>query len=1035
MDDLLHRLQSQLGDRYDIVRELGRGGMATVLLARDRKHERDVAIKVLREEVGESLAGERFLREIGTTARLLHPHVLPIFDSGAAGRNLYYVMPYVPGDSLRDMIAARGRLDIRDALRIAIQVTDGIGYLHAQGVVHRDIKPGNILVADDGTAWIADLGIARALHHAANPSVTASGVAVGTPLYMSPEQADPDAEVDGRADIYALGCVLHEMLTGRPPFTGSVHVLIQRKAQGLPGRLTDPIPDVPAAAAPVLRKCLAPDTANRFADAEALSAALTALSASTGAGPFQPGVPALTGRRTRHGIVLAITIVALLALAQAVRRGTRERAGTPQSSPDYFRFALLPFERPEGAVARDEEGLLRSALGRWEDVRIVDDIRLAEAIAREPRGRIDARAADRIARRTGAGRFITGEVAAVRSRSLLRLVVRSTGEAAAGRVPLSVFVDELVRNDAALEHLVEAVLFADLADLDPPDSLSLPGTRNAAARRAYLNGLRALDHWDMAIADSAFRSATAKDPAYAPAHFWIAQIALWRGAGLEEVGSEADLALAVPDRLRVPERERAAAMQAMGRGRFPEACDRFRALTVHDPFDFAAWFGLAECHHRDDAVVRGSGPSGWRFRSSHHTATEAYRRAFQLLPSARTAFRSEGYRRIREVLHTHGGSFRRGFSAPPDRREFWADMSWLGDSLAFTPYPVEDVIQGRPGTVSPTALTAIDQQQAVFHEIARTWYDALPESPDALEALAVSLELRGAGEAIDTLVKARRLATVSADRFRLAAGEVWLRLKFGAPDRLADLGRARVLADALLGADTALPGMADVVASLAAIAGRVDDAARAMRRNAREEPSIPLQLIADSEALLMYAAFGEPADSIRAIEDRIERGVRQAIAPVSVPRVRYRLLARAAVLAMPADTFQIIRSGHTQGDYLLEAASDVLRGDTLSLRERLDRIGTLRRTVRPADISPDAILSEALLLAAAGDAERAAEWLDRSLEAVRWTPPWMFARPVDTASFIRAMALRASLARQSGDTATADRWMAAVSTLRNPTPF
>jgi len=201
-----------------IDRELGRGGMAVVYLARDLKHDRDVALKVLRPELGRSIGTDRFLREIRIEASLQHPHILPLHDSGEADGLLYYSMPFVEGESLRERINREEQLTIEGAVAIAIDVAQALQHANERGVVHRDIKPENILLTGDN-AVVADFGIASAMAEAGAETLTESGVAIGTPAYMSPEQAG-GRPVDGRCDIYALGCVLYEMLVGEPPFTG-----------------------------------------------------------------------------------------------------------------------------------------------------------------------------------------------------------------------------------------------------------------------------------------------------------------------------------------------------------------------------------------------------------------------------------------------------------------------------------------------------------------------------------------------------------------------------------------------------------------------------------------------------------------------------------------------------------------------------------------------------------------------------------------------------------------------------------------------
>ncbi|MDH3456222.1 MAG: serine/threonine protein kinase, partial [Gemmatimonadota bacterium] len=219
MNPLEQLVLSALGDRYPLVRELGRGGAAVVYLADDRKHHRQVAIKVLRPELAATLGTDRFLREIEIAAQLSHPHILPLYDSGEAEGLLYYVMPYVTGESLRERIARTGRLELAEAVHITTEVADALTYAHGRGVVHRDIKPENILL-ESGHALVTDFGIARAVSKAGEERVTSPGIVVGTPIYMSPEQAEGNGETDQRTDVYALGCVLYEMIAGEPPFTG-----------------------------------------------------------------------------------------------------------------------------------------------------------------------------------------------------------------------------------------------------------------------------------------------------------------------------------------------------------------------------------------------------------------------------------------------------------------------------------------------------------------------------------------------------------------------------------------------------------------------------------------------------------------------------------------------------------------------------------------------------------------------------------------------------------------------------------------------
>ena len=275
MTDLRSRLQPSLADRYTIDREVGRGGMATVYLAHDLKHDRQVALKVLHPELAASLGAERFLREIQTAARLQHPHILPLYDSGQADGLLFYVMPYVQGDSIRGRLSRDKKLPLEEALAIARDVAAALDFAHRQGVVHRDIKPENVML-HEGEAMVTDFGIAKAVSAAGTGNITQTGMAIGTPAYMSPEQASAEREPDGRSDIYSLGCMLYEMLTGSAPFTGASAQAVIMK------RFLEPVPSLraamPGVAEPVdqaVTRALAKEPGDRFATAAELVKALT----------------------------------------------------------------------------------------------------------------------------------------------------------------------------------------------------------------------------------------------------------------------------------------------------------------------------------------------------------------------------------------------------------------------------------------------------------------------------------------------------------------------------------------------------------------------------------------------------------------------------------------------------------------------------------------------------------------------------------------------------------------------------------------
>jgi serine/threonine-protein kinase len=366
------RLAASLADRYRIERELGAGGMATVYLAHDIKHDRDVAIKVLRPELAAVIGADRFLSEIRTTANLQHPHILPLFDSGAADGFLFYVMPFIEGESLRDRLTREKQLPINDSVRIATEIAGALDYAHRHGVIHRDIKPENILL-HDGRALVADFGIALAASKAGGARMTETGMSLGTPQYMSPEQAMGEREITARSDVYALGAVLFEMLLGEPPFTGPtaqaiVAKVMTEKPPGMVSRRERVPPQVEDATLTALEKL----PADRFATAAQFAEALNAPTAA-GAGARKASAHAATPWWQRHAVPMiavlgATAVVAVVVGLMAIRKsstpattalnrlGLELDASHPLQENGGVRLAWSPDGRAFVYVAADPQG-------------------------------------------------------------------------------------------------------------------------------------------------------------------------------------------------------------------------------------------------------------------------------------------------------------------------------------------------------------------------------------------------------------------------------------------------------------------------------------------------------------------------------------------------------------------------------------------------------------------------------------------------------------------------------------------------------
>ena len=357
MTDAATRLSAALAGQYAIERELGAGGMATVYLARDLKHDRQVALKVLRPELAATLGPDRFPREIRIVAKLQHPHVLPLHDSGESSGFLYYVMPYVEGESLRARLTREGQMPVHDAVRVLREVVDALAYAHGQGILHRDIKPDNVMLSGRH-AMVMDFGVAKAVSDAGGEKLTTVGVAVGTPTYMSPEQATGDLHVDHRSDIYAVGILGYELLTGKPPFVAhTAQAVLSAQVLERPKPVNDLRPAVPEALSDLLLKCLEKNPADRWQSADEILHALEIM--ATPSGGITPTTtrpvkatdarrgPA--GRRWAIGVAAGVVVVAVASGIALVARG--------DAGPGTNRIAVLPIQDISGADGQFVEAM------------------------------------------------------------------------------------------------------------------------------------------------------------------------------------------------------------------------------------------------------------------------------------------------------------------------------------------------------------------------------------------------------------------------------------------------------------------------------------------------------------------------------------------------------------------------------------------------------------------------------------------------------------------------------------------------------
>ncbi|HEX6433485.1 MAG TPA: protein kinase [Gemmatimonadales bacterium] len=509
MPDSFALLKTALADRYAIERELGRGGMATVYLAEDLKLGRRVALKVLRPELSPALGADRFLREITIASRLQHPHILSLHDSGIAGQMLFYAMPYVEGESLRTRLGRQLQLEIAEAIRITMEVADALGYAHGVGVLHRDVKPENILLTADH-ALVADFGIAKALDSAATERLTETGLALGTPHYMSPEQASGGRTLDARSDLYALGCVLYEMLAGEPPFTGpTAQAILARHAVDPVPNLRTIRPNVPPALQRVVAKALSKVPADRFASAAAFREALERAMQS----------PEIARRQVKSRRVVA----GLAAGAALIGLGLALRARIPPSlaADESIRsLAVAPFENLTGDstqvyLARGITEQLITELAQVSALRVIDLNNGHERLPTEELARtlkIDALLTGSL-QRAGDALHINAKLTSARSGDFLWArgfdgelrqvlnVQRELARAVVDRIRISPTTQERSRISAARQPVTPAAFEAYVRGAYFLSRMTVPGFRKGAEY---------------------FQAAIQADPAYAKAYAGLA---------------------------------------------------------------------------------------------------------------------------------------------------------------------------------------------------------------------------------------------------------------------------------------------------------------------------------------------------------------------------------------------------------------------------------------------------------------------------------------------------------------------------------
>jgi tetratricopeptide (TPR) repeat protein len=868
---------------YEVTGLLGRGGMATVYLARDHKHHRTVAVKVFDAGVGAAIGREWFLREIDIAAGLHHPHILPLHDSGEVDGRLYYVMPHVEGESLRQRLSREGQIPLASVRRIVQEVAGALDYAHRQHVVHRDIKPENILL-QEGQAIVADFGIARAL----DPGVVDVGSAetipaLGTPAYMSPEQATRTAGIDGRADIYALGCMVYEMLAGAPPFTGAtVQAILEQHAASPVPSLREVRPDLPLALEQAVTCALQKAPADRFATAGELADAIDA---------------AVTAKVTRPRLrTLAVGTGLALSAAVALLAGT-EHGKTAELDATLVAIAPFRVAAAEPSLAYLGEGmvdLLAAKLGAEAGARPVNPRSTLSAWHRLTGGEgheIVADAPLQLAQRLGAGRLIDGSVVGTPGDlTLSASLLRSPDGRTVATASVQGTVDSLPR---LLDRLVARLLTLD-AGVDvsrlPAMSTSLP------ALRAFLAGRAAFRRGQLDRAFRQFRDATVLDSTFALAAFELVHVSLWLDWGEE---ARRGLRLAEAGRSRLSREDLALLAAWPLITRFPtgpELIGRWRAAAEEYPDRAEIWYWLGDAYYHagrgvglDDrlGLAQQAFRRGWALDSAN---------AFDSLAPARSPLLAEPLKHMVEIAQMKhdtasvlrlarialsadsmgerawyfrwhqalalGDSARRAFWADSDRIDARAiekistfiTTSGIGsqDWLRATRLDTRNEENGRPGVTAESHLTVL-LNSGRPHEVQRM--RLLPDDTTfgvvgkVMGALYWEQDTSGTGAAV------RRLALISQGHLRsgrvgmqqlraLCTAAIWRAAHADFADAATAIGRLpHAIPPAISGWDSI---RATQYATLCA--ALID----AMRAGALHLPDAPVKLASADEAARTY---------------------------------------------------------------------------------------------------------------------------------------------------------------------------------------
>jgi serine/threonine-protein kinase len=1005
----------QLLERYDVIEEIGRGGHAVVYKAYDRSLSRDVAVKLLRDDVLTPDVRLRFAQEVQVLATLQHPHILHVHDSGTFAGRPFAVMELAPAQSLAHRLERERQLPLLDAVQIVREIASALSHAHARGVLHRDVKPENILLGPGG-AILADFGIARLTGDIDISRITSTGEAVGTLQYMSPEQLCAEA-VDARSDQYALACVFYEMLAGvRPHTAATFEGLRALRLTGQQPPVSVYRPAVTPALEEIIARAMAVNAADRFRSMDELLMAvdlartgeMVAGSDSHGhtrvtTGPASARVEStqVEIKQTIGRMPLAIGAVALV--AAAVWAIAKPPTAPLQAASDGMMTVAVAANGSDTLTA-----LLRA--------------RLMTELSAWPEVEVHPAPSSRTMLSVGASAVPLGD--SVQLRIDARVPSTDASRSTSARRVIHVVAPEALRNGSPLYAELARELLAGRAPKDVP-GLEQLSTRSLRVLRLYVQAFDALRRGALDSAVQDFRRVTDAEPTFAPARFWSAQTMAWRMPRAVDTW-RADADALQPGESGTLEALLGTALQQLARRAYPEACATYRAATVRDASSFVAWWGLGECQRLDDVVLSSS--RGRYYRSSHWSALKAYRAAAPLVrwPGLQAALHTN----ITQDLYVNGTRARPGRDAASGARVY-ALPSLDADTLAFIPVDSATFLSGGPRSVPDSWVAAVRRARDVAIDMSRVLFSRFPDAPEIALQHAVLLEVAGRTDSresalADSALRKLADAPLAADLLaRIAVARTRLALRHG------DVGTAVSLATTAIARAHDGSGRADsLLAPLAAFAG---DRARLTAFYLMDLEAVALpDLVRDTlRAAQVAVLLASCADAKRYI-DVVDGLLPRQVPTPALPALRERWMTplyRAAVPCLGPAVMTSVRS-----TFPLDAVIRALaQGDSASARVQLARIRQGRRGATNASLSWDYQYLESWTTLRAGDTTQAVLQLVSALDDLAGMSMSTFEQPAQAAGLRHSLLLLRQIGARVRVPATSSlgTWQSKASLLPN----